>query len=199
MRRLVVLGIVATLALTLTGCGGGGGNQAAQPAQGEGAGAEGAAPAAPAAPAGPSVTDRSTPESRTFEPFPTGEFIPKDVSDRIAEKQPMLLFFYDASQKATNDQRGQIDTVLNGNRGLVDLVAYDIGKYSSADGSGTASTQPAILKDKSIGDAVLLARALKVTYTPYIVIVDQQGYVTFRQRGPIDAGLLEPEVLRAAK
>lgn len=198
MRRLVVLGIVAMLALTLTGCGGGG-NQAAQPAQGEGAGAEGAAPAAPVAPAGPSVTDRSIPESRTFEPFPTGEFIPKDVSDRIAEKQPMLLFFYDASQKATNDQRGQIDTVLNGNRGLVDLVAYDIGKYSSVDGSGTASTQPAILKDKSIGDAVLLARALKVTYTPYIVIVDQQGYVTFRQRGPIDAGLLEPEVLRAAK
>lgn len=196
MRRLVAAGLMGMLALALAGCGGGASQTATTtttPAATEATAAVSVVSTVPV-----TIPDRSAPESRTFEPFPNDEIVPAEIKDRVAAKQPMLIFFYNKDQATTADQRAVIDAVLKENRGLVDLVAYELGQYSSSD-DGVISTDTKITGDDAASKAVLLARQLKVGYTPFIVIVDDQGYITFRARGPIDAGLLEPEVLRAAK
>jgi hypothetical protein len=46
--------------------------------------------------------------------------------------------------------------------------------------------------------AVQLAKQLGVTSSPFIVITDSQGYVTWKFRGLVDKAFLEREVQRAA-
>jgi len=90
------------------------------------AGTEVAAPAAPAAPAAEAVpVDNSPTETVVYEPFPRTDQTPQAIVERLDAKQPMLIFFYDSTQKDSNDQRAAIDAVLDEYRGAIDLVSYE--------------------------------------------------------------------------
>ncbi len=195
MRRLVVALIIAMLALTLVGCGGGG-EEAAAPAE-PAAAAPAAAP--PASTVGQEITGISDNEPDIFAPFPTGSSIATDVAERIADKQPTLIYFYDSGQYTAAQNRDAIDSVLDDNRGLVDLVAYDIGKYMAIDASGTITVDPEFAQDSNAQVAVQMARALGVSFTPYIVLTDTQGYIIWKHRGLADKAFLEREVQRATR
>ena len=43
-----------------------------------------------------------------------------------------------------------------------------------------------------------LARTLGVTFTPFVVVTDDQGYIVFKHRGFIDRDLLEAQVQRVS-
>ncbi len=194
MRRLVVALFVVALALALAGCGGGGEDTATTPAP---------APApAPVAvkPADGGIADRSAQPTDTFEPFPATPGIPAGVQKALDTGQPMLLLFTNGSVTGADDLKGQVDKVVADNRGLIDLFTYDMSKYTSFDANGQVVVDEAKLTaDTNAQEAVTLARALKVNFTPYIVIVDDQGQVIFRWRGFIDSAMLERQVGRVSE
>lgn len=200
MRRLFVALLVLLLALSVTGCGGGGEETAEAPAATE----EAAPPPAPAGGGGNAdavetpYLDRSEIATQVFVPVEVTKDTPKSVADRVG-KRPMLIFFYDSAQKSTNDQREAIDEVLLENRGLIDLVTFDLGKYVDVSTTGTVTVDPALENDPAAIQAVSLTRQLGVNFTPFIVIVDEQGYVTWRARGYADPAFIEREVQRATK
>ena len=107
MRRLVSLLIVVVLAFTLVGCGGGGDAAATEDAPAP------AETAAPAAVEGATIGDRSVNVTTTFEPFPTGTFVPTDLKNAIDAKQPTLIFFYDSSHTSSTNR----DIIDDGPRG----------------------------------------------------------------------------------
>ena len=200
MRRLVVALIAASLALTLSGCSSGGSTPAATPPPVPPA----AVPQAGAAGADTGIVDRSVNETTTvFAPFPTAAGLPADLKQKInVDKQPTIVYFFDSTQKVSGEVRKIIDSVRVENRGMVDLVAYDIGKYLEAAPDGTVTiAQPAFNEATATKEAVLLARdpAIGVTFTPFIVITDGQGYIIYKHRGLVDRAFLEREVQRAAK
>lgn len=196
MRRLVAALLVALLALSLVGCGGGGEEEAAAPPD---AGAAAPPPPPPGAEAVAVIPDRSAQASETFEPFPAGEFVPAAVQERLETDQAMLLFFYNSDQEVTDDLRKQVNSVVADNRGLIDLVTYDLGKSTSIDDDGGIEVdQEKLAKDENAQQAVRFARELGVDHLPYIVIVDQQGYRIFWARGQVDRDVLDRQVQRAA-
>ena len=112
----------------------------------------------------------------------------------------MLLFFYDSTQNVTDDQREEIDAVVEENRGLIDLVAYDIGKYTTVDSDGDVTVDDGARRTTpSAQQAVSSPAQLGVELTPYIVIVDDQGYIIWQFAGFVDRELLEREVQRATE
>ena len=190
MRKIVSVLIVAVMALALAGCGGGkaADTPAAAPAE-----APAAAPAA-----APVAVDRSANESATFEPFPQGTFVPADLKAAIDAKRPTLIYFYDSSY-TSKTSRQIVDSVRDENRGDVDLVTYDIGRYVTSSPQGVVSVDPALANDPGASQAVQLARALGVTSAPFIVMTDGQGYITWKFRGLVDKVFLEREVQRASR
>lgn len=199
MRRFVVALVAAALVAGLVGCGGGGGNtsttttteNAAQPAPAP-------APAAPPASKETSLTGISENIPPVFSQFPSSTVVPKEVADKVAAKQPTLLYFYDATQNTSIEDRKIVDSVLSDNRGLVDLVAYDIGKYVNNEADQPVTVDKGFTKDTKYQEAVNLARLLGVTFTPYFVLVDGQGYIIWEYRGLVDRDFLEREILRAS-
>jgi predicted small lipoprotein YifL len=192
MRRLVVALFVVALVFTLVGCGGG--DKAAAPA--EAPAADAAAPAAaPAEPAQPALSDNEPP---IFEPFPSGSAVPTEVADLIAAKQPTLIYFYDPTQNSSKETRKMVDSVLEANRGLVELAAYDIGKYVSSDAAKPVTLDKDFAKDPKYQASINLARLLNVSYTPYMVLTDSQGYIIWKFKGLADKDFLEREILRAS-
>jgi len=200
MRRLVAALVVTALVLMLAGCGGGGGT--AQTTTPSSSSDQAAAPApAPTAANGAAATaniNRSENATTVFEPFPTGDW-PAEVRSRINAKQPTLIYFYDAKQKTSAENRAIINEVREDNSGLVDLVAYDIGKYVETSEGGTITVDPKFADNKTSVQAVQLARALNVTFTPFIVLTDGQGYVIWQHRGLVDQAFLDREIQRAAR
>jgi hypothetical protein len=194
MRRTVAVLIVAVFAVSLAGCGG------SQPATTAPAPAPAAAPAVAPAPAAgtPAVADRSVNESDVFLPFPTGEVVPAQLNDLIVAKQPTLIFFYSGDQ-TSSENRKIIDKVRADNRGLVDLVTYNLGKYVSTSEAGTITVDPKFASDPAASEAVTLAQVLGVTNTPFVVLTDSQGYIIWKFRGLLDSAFLEREILRAAR
>ena len=184
------------LSFALTGCGGGA-DPAATPVATPAPTAAAPAPAAPVA--GQPVTGISDNVPPVFEPFPTGSSIATNVAEKVAAKQPTLIYFFDSAQYTSGENRKIIDKVLDDNRGLVDLVAYDIGKYTTIDESGTITVLPAFAKDPSAMVAVNMARALGASFTPYIVLTDTQGYIVWKYRGFVDKAFLEREIQRASR
>jgi hypothetical protein len=193
MRRLVVAITVALVALSLAGCGGGG-ETAETPA------AETPAAAPAPAPTGADITnpiaDRSAEESNTLEPFPLGEGIPKSVSDLVADKQPMLMLFTDDEAKDSDDLAKAVEAAVEDNQGLVDLLVYDVGEYSSLKEDGTVKVDEDLSEDELAQESITLARALGVTFSPYMLIVDDQGFIIFRHSGYVDSDLIERQLLR---
>jgi predicted small lipoprotein YifL len=183
MRRIVAALVIAALASVLVGCGGGGG--AVEPADAPPADTPVAPPAVPAEPE--YVTDRSLNESDTppapFPSFATTE-TPAVLADKIAAGRAMLIFFYDPAQQVTGTLRPEVDAVMEEYRGLVDLVTFDVG--GSADSDTTKS-------------AVVYASELGVNSTPYVIVVDKGGFITWRWKGYVDRAYIKREVERASK
>ncbi len=191
MRRFVVVLLGALLAVALTGCGG----DEPEPAPVPDAGVT-----TPADPASTAASTTAAPEGAVFEPFPVGEQTPPAITEALADNQPFVLFFFDETQKTTNDVRQQIDQVMKDNSELVDLYAYNLGQYATVDSEGVVEVDEEALKDDAAGAAtVALASDLGVGFTPYVVVVDSQGYVIYRHSGYIDAEMLEPQVQLAAE
>jgi hypothetical protein len=202
MRRLVAALIVVAFALSLTGCGGGGtaASTSTEPA---------ATTAAASTTTGGSSTtllpgdiNRSENETTTFAPFPTGENVPADLKQKITvEKQPTLIYFYDSGQQTSKEDRAIIDAVRADNRGLVDLVTYDIGRYLTVAPDGSVTVNQALIKDPAASAAVKLARdpAIDVSFTPFVVLTDGQGFIIYKRNGLLDKAFLEREVLRASR
>lgn len=193
MRRLVVPLFVVLLAFSVAGCGGGG---------------EEAATEAPAATAAPPVVPGAVPVSAVkelplsseswegFEPFPKGTF-PKEVQKRLDEKRPMILLFVDGSQQETDDLRTEVDQVLKRYSGMIDLVVYDIGKFTSVNSMGVVAVDESTLTtDKAAAAVPALASALKVGSAPTVVVVDDQAHVIFRHNGLFESELLDRQVAR---
>lgn len=199
MRRLVAAIVVLAVALSLAGCGGG----STPPATSTAAPTVAAPVAAPGSSSSlPPVNDRSVNETTTFAPFPTGDTIPADLKQKITvEHQPTILFFYDSTQQSSKEVRTIIDTVRADNRGLVDLVAYDIGRYMTVNPDGSVTVAEDLMKDTGAVAAIKLARnpAINVTFTPLIVLTDGQGYIVYKHRGLVDKAFLEREMLRASR
>jgi len=198
MRRLVAAVSVALLAFVLVGCGGGGEETATE------APAETAAPApAPAPTDGEStqvMADRSDASAEVYEPMPSGEGVPASVIERLDNGQAMVLFFYNSAQDVTDDVRKQVDIVADDNTGLVDLISYDLGKYTKVDSSGAVKVnEEALANDPKGQEAVQFARQLGVDHVPYLVVVDEAGYEIFWSRGFIDSELLDRQVQRVSE
>lgn len=181
MRRTVVALVAALLALTLVGCGGGG----EEPTTEETPAA--AAPATPAVTEPGYTTDRSNNDFDAL-PVPFPSFVttttPVIFQEKLDSGRPMLILFHDDRQAVTDDLRAEVDAVMNDYRGLVDLITFNV--------SG-ASTDPATVA------AVTYASELGVNSTPYIVIVDGSGFMTWRSKGFAERGVLKREVERASR
>lgn len=197
MRRLVVALVAATLVLSLAGCGGS--EPEPPPAAPPVTAAPVAAPA-PAAAADPKNAPQgwSANEGPVFLPFPSGSTIPTEVAELIDAKQPTLIYFYDASQNSSKETRKIVDGVLEKHRGLVELVAYDIGKYVSGDAAKPVTVDADFSQDTTYQAQVGLAKRLDVSYTPFIVLTDNQGFIVWRFKGLGDRDVIEREVLRAS-
>jgi len=182
MRRIVVAVLAVGLALTVAGCGGGADEATTETP---------ATPPPASAPAVevPTVTDRSPVEFGEPEPFPSleGTTVPETVASKLQSGRPLLLFFYDKDELETKTQRAEVDAVLSEYRGLIDLVSFDIG--ATKDGGATDAAK----------QAVALANGLRVTSTPYIIIVDGNGFITWRWLGYVDREIINKEVLRATE
>ena len=106
----------------------------------------------------------------------------------------MLMFFYDPSALVSNDERIEIDSVMDKYRGTLDLLTFD---YTAGLPGVLPATQTTATKE--IQKAALMTAALKVHLTPYVLFVDRFGRITYRFAGYVDRGLLEREALRATK
>lgn len=193
MRRIVVALFVLVLAFSLVGCGGG--EEAAAPEAGA------PAPDPLAAPPAAEVVDDgdfSDPASAvTFEPFPPGLVLPEELAADIGAKQPTLILFIDGSQEVTNEVRTAVDTAVKANRGVVTLHAYDLGRFTKVDASGTVLVDVVGLeKNTDLGRAAGLARGLGVKTLPYIVMTDDQGFIVSRRQGLVDAEFLQMHMER---
>lgn len=184
MRRIIAAIVVASCALSLVGCGGGGGG--AQDTKTE-------APAQQTAPAAKQqqqpVIDRSPVETPTLVPFPSAltTALPNAVQSKLDAGRPMLIFFFDSNEPETKGQRAEIDAVLSDYRGLIDLVTFDVKSGDSGQSSD------------AVRQAAMLAADLGVKGTPYIIVVDHNGFITWRWLGFVDRDVIEREVLRATQ
>lgn len=195
MRRTFVVLIVTVLALALAGCGGGG-ETATPPTQRPATSAP--TPAPGTAPVLTVVPDRSVNASPTFVPFPSGEFVPADLKAGIVAKRPTIILFHDASYTSATT-REIIDQIRKEDRGVIDLVVYDLGRYVKTSPTGEIAIDSTLTADASAQQPVLLARALGVTAVPFVVVTDTQGYIIWKYRGLVDKALLTREVRRATQ
>lgn len=204
--RFVAVALVLALglaALLLVGCGG---STAEEPTTTD---TTAQAPATPAAPANAAaavapVVDRSPAEEVVYEPFPTDpQVTPEPVLQLLQAKQPMIVYFYDATQKMSNDEKegvdgkGGLDVIMSDYRGAIDLVSFDVGKFVKTGSTGKITVDPAFSDSASGQQTAALAAELGVDFTPYLVIVDGDGYIIARFRGWEDTENIEREVLRA--
>lgn len=186
MRRLLAAVLLVLVAVSLAACGGGTTTNA--PAN---AAAGPAGITAPAATIDPNLDTLSTTQTVSNEPFPQDpKTTPTDVLSRLANKQPMLLFFYDDTQTITKDQRTEIDVVVKKYAGLIDLLAYDLNAGLPG---GASESDPETQK------LMEMAGKIKVGFTPYMLFVDRYGRITGRFSGFADRVLLEREALRASQ
>ncbi|MDO8880780.1 MAG: hypothetical protein Q7W44_08275 [Coriobacteriia bacterium] len=183
MRRLIAALVIAVLAFVLVGCGGGG--EPAEPA--EAPPADAPAPVEPVVVEPEYVTDRSANDS-DLEPTPFPSFTSTDTpavfTEKIAAGRAMVILFFDPAQQVTGTLRPEVDAVMQDYRGLVDLVTFDVGGSAESD---------------SAKRAVVYASELGVLNTPYLIVVDEGGFITWRWKGYVDRAYIEREVERATK
>ncbi|MBN2404617.1 MAG: hypothetical protein JXE06_03465 [Coriobacteriia bacterium] len=183
MRRIFVALIVLSMAFALVGCGGT--DETAETAETDEAAPVVAATTDPVE----EVVDRSLLETGYPAQFPevTNTEMPSAIQEKLDDGRPMAIFFYDDTEVVTKDQRTELDAALTEYRGLIDLVTYNL---ASAAGSTPS---------EDVQVAALLAADLGVSGTPYIIMVDGNGFVTWRFKGYVDRDVIGREVLRATE
>jgi hypothetical protein len=192
MRRVVTAFVIVMVASALAACGAAPadttGTTGTPAAAGVPAAAAAAAPAAPAASADIySPTQTVTPG----ELFPTdASTVPSAVLAVSSTKVPMLVFWYDPTSKVTADQRSAVKATIKKYSGSIRLVSLD---YTVGLASGVTSAT----LDAQTQKVELLAAALNVKTTPYILFVDRYGRIVYRFAGYVDSMLLNREALRA--
>jgi hypothetical protein len=197
MRKSILVVFLLVVALALTGCGGKKADTATDTSASSTTNAEDAN--AKKAQVEPLVVgDRSANESETFEPFPTGSFVPEELKASIAAKRPTILYFYDSSNTSTVN-RTMIDAVRAQNSGLIDLALFDMGRYTTTSPDGVVSVSPSVSNDPGAQQAIQLARTIGAATLPYVVVTDGQGYIIWKSHGLLDKALLDREVQRATQ
>ena len=197
MRKLVAALLAGlfglTVAIALTGCGAPSPTATAVPASQVPAGGVQVAGAVGAT----SQIDIHSPTQTVlpYAQFPTATAsVPQKVQADLDARQPMLMFFYDPSALVSNDERIEINSVMDKYRGMLDLVTLD---YTAGLPGVLPATQTTATKE--IQKAARMTAALNVGMTPYVLFVDRFGRITYRFAGYVDRGLLEREALRATK
>jgi thioredoxin-related protein len=185
MRRVVTALIIVMVALALAACG------SATPGTGAAGTPAAATPVAPvAAPAAATAPSDILSPKQTVTPgemFPTdAATVPSAVASVMSAKKPMLVYFYDPTTWVSHDQRTSINATMKKYHGSINLVALDY----------TPGLDAATTLEAETGKVELLAAALKVNTTPYMLFVDQYGRITYRFAGWVDTALLNREVLR---
>ncbi|PKQ20369.1 MAG: hypothetical protein CVT66_05195 [Actinobacteria bacterium HGW-Actinobacteria-6] len=182
MRKIAAVLVVAMLAFVLAGCGGGTDETATTETPAVDA-------PAPAVAVPVAVTDRSQIESGFPAQFPAIESttMPTALQSKLDAKRPLLIYFYDSTLPESAIVRTEIDVVLSDNRGLIDLVTFDLGAKKAG-----AYTEGALL-------GAVLASELNADRPPYIILVDSKQNITWRFRGYVDRDVIDREVLRATE
>lgn len=197
MRRAIAALIVAMLALTLVACGGGASDEEAAPAPD--AVEESEAPVVET-----EVALEPWPqEEQVYEPVPVDPEVglPTEIQSRIDAGRPMIIVFYDETQKTTDDHKEAISTVTDTYRGLIDVVSFNVGSYITRDAKDQISVRSDIGEDEAAKKVTSLidSDGLDIRFTPFTAVVDGKGYVTWRHRGIGDAQIIEREVLRVTE
>lgn len=192
MRRVVTALILVTVALSLAACAST--PPATTPTTGTGTPAAGI-PVAPAAPAVAAKTGDTLSPTQTVTPgemFPTDPtLVPASIITDLQAKKPLMVLWFDPSTKVSTDQRKEVDATMKKYRGSITLVALDYTVGVSPSNGATLAPETQKLE--------LLAGALKLDTTPYILFVDRFGRITYRYAGFTDRKLLNREVLRATE
>jgi hypothetical protein len=190
MRRLVAALVMTVAAVSLAACTAAptttGTSTSTTPAA--------AAPVVASPVAAPSGDTLSPKQSATpVMQFPTDPtIVPKAVLSKLSAKQPMMVYFYDPSERAASETRVEIDTVAKKYRGMISLVTFNFT-------AGVPETSSQATIPPEIAKAELMTAALNVKTTPYVLFVDRYGRITYRFAGYVDRGLLEREALRATQ
>ncbi len=147
--------------------------------------------------------DLSPIEEAVYEPFPVDPEVgvPDAIQSRLDAGQPMIILFIDETQKTTDDQQKTIDDVTDKYQGLIDLVTFDVSRFVTHDADGRITVQSEINADETGRQVARMIDEdnLDIRFTPFTLIVDDQGYVTWRYRGISDGKTLEREVLRVTE
>lgn len=202
MRRLFVVLIAATVVLSLAGCGGD--EPPADAATGTDAPANpaGDAPAVPAADEEEPVVDDSPDVGGYPAPFPTDQqIVPQDILNRLEAGQPLLIYYFDKGHTVVDDMNREIDTVMDQYRGIIHKIEYGVAT-DMEDVVEYDDTLGADLPEKErieLGKVYRLAEELGIGYTPFLILVDREGTITWMHRGFVDADTLELRVLYATQ
>jgi len=145
-----------------------------------------------AAPSGDVLSPTQTVGVNDMFPTDVGT-VPTAIAADLTAKKPMLVFYYDPTLKASDDQRDEIDRAMKKYRGTIDLFALDFTKGILPSGASSTTLNPETQKVE------LLSAALGITTTPYIVLVDSSGRVVYKFAGFVDRQLLTREILRATE
>jgi hypothetical protein len=188
MRRVVTALVIVSAAFALAAC------SSAAPTAGTTGSTAAVVPAVPVAPVAASGDILSPTETVVpGETFPTDvSIVPSSVVTVLNAKKAMLVFWYDPTTKVAADQRKEINTAMAKYPGQITLVALD---YTAGLPSGESSATLPLETQK----LELMAAALRVRTTPYILFVDKYRRITYRFAGFTDALLLEREILRATQ
>ena len=197
MRRLFAALIVVTVALTLVGCGADEEAATDAPADSE---------TAPAPPAGSGdeadLDDDFSPEVEGFpRSFPTDHrLVPDEIQDRLDAGQPMFIYFYDDEHDVTDDVEDVIESVIAKYRGLIDRIDYpisgDIEDVLETGDFGDDLTDEETDQKKKLYE---LADELGIGITPFFIVVDRMGEITWMGRGYVDQETLEMRALYATQ
>jgi len=183
MRRLVVALVLVMLAFTVAACGGGGDTTGEEATTVSDSSTQPAGSSAEAE----TITDRSQiEESDPPVPFPsfTSTETPAAIQEKLDAGRAMIICFYDPAQASTDDVRAELDAVMKAYRGLIDLVTFNVGGDPNSDDARNAA---------------IYATELGVESTPYIIVVDEAGFITWRWKGFVDRSTITREVERATQ
>ncbi len=205
MRRLVVALIAAVFvvgAVTVAGCGGGEEESPPSPPGETSPGSDasgsddrqstpaGAVEATGAA----STADTKAPLDLAGIRFPDDpEKVPEEILVRLDAGQPMLVYFYSTDELVEDDLSSEVESVVAEYRGAIDRIEFELSEDSMFTGGGESAVP--IDEDTPMGRMYLLADTLDIRETPVILIVDQDGVITYSNLGYVDSAILEREVL----
>jgi thioredoxin-related protein len=116
--------------------------------------------------------------------------VPATVLANVAAQRAQLIYFYDPTTKVAADQLSDINVVQKEHVGAFQVVTLD---YTA----GLASSATSASVDPEAQKIEMFASAMRVNTTPFIVLADRFGRVTYKFAGWADRGMLTREVLRA--